>query len=157
MSWYLIQTKSRSEEIAEKNLLNMCFSVYLPKIKLPTTKGVEIVSLYPGYLFVDMNDHSRWDKLKNCKGTVGVIKFGGIAARIHDSVIKEVLRVEKDINSRDDDYLKSGELVRIKSGSFAGSNATFEECHNNDRYFVLVDIFGRKTKISLDRRQVEKV
>ena len=54
-NWYLIKTKPRQEKIAKKNLKNQGYEAFCPVSKINN----QLVILFPGYLFVQLNEKTQ--------------------------------------------------------------------------------------------------
>jgi len=157
MGWFLVQTKSRSEEIAEKNLINQDFKIYCPRININTAKGFEVQIMFPGYIFIDLDLDSHWNKIRCTKGVIGLVRFTDYPLKIQNGVIEEIMESEKLFNSYQEDYFKPGEVVRIKAGNFSGLQAVYQESHGEKRAYILLDILGKMTRVSLGKEQIEKI
>ena len=83
--WYLIKTKPRQEKKAKQNLANQGYEVFCPIAKLNN----KLVVLFPGYLFIQLNDKTQnWSPINSTKGVSYFVKFGLNFAKVPNSVIK---------------------------------------------------------------------
>lgn len=128
--WYTIQTKPRSEIMANMRLQNSGFQTYLPMIAADSryTKR-RIEAAFPGYIFAYL--HLGKDDIHPITKTVGVVKIIRMSRNergdlvptpISNSIIDALLAAEDSMGIRSD--IKSsyapGDKVRVKSGSMRG-------------------------------------
>jgi len=64
-NWYLIKTKPRQEKIAKQKLKNQGYRSFYPIVKINN----RLVVLFPGYLFVKLNEKTQnWSPINSTKG-----------------------------------------------------------------------------------------
>ena len=94
-NWYLIKTKSRQEKIAKQNLENQNYRTFCPMAKINN----QLVVLFPGYLFVQLNDKTQnWSPINSTKGVSHFVKFGLNFAKVPTSVI-ELIKTKQRITT----------------------------------------------------------
>ncbi len=72
-NWYLIKTKPRQEKIAIQSLENQDYGTFCPMAKINN----RLVVLFPGYLFVQLNEKTqKWSPINSTKGVSNFVKFG---------------------------------------------------------------------------------
>ena len=71
-NWYLIKTKPRQEKRAKQNLENQGYVTFCPITKINNKLAV----LFPGYLFVQLNEKTQnWSPINSTKGVSCFVKF----------------------------------------------------------------------------------
>ncbi len=155
-NWYLIKTKPQQESIATLNLANQGLNVFFPKtvIKNKTTP------LFPGYLFIKLNDKTQnWTPIRSTKGVSNFVRFGLNFVKVPHQII-DLIRAQQqqtidkiiDLSSH-----HQGDTVEIQTGAFRGQQAIFKNYNTKDRVIVLLNLIGQQQKITLDEREVVAV
>jgi transcriptional antiterminator RfaH len=151
--WYVVLTKSRSEEIARTHLVSKGIEVFYPKLFVPTSRsGRYVISLFPNYLFVKIDPSSSdYYQVAWCSGVNRVVRFGGAPAAVDTGVI-EFLRTQADprgvivAKSR----LKAGDEVQITNGPFKGLAGIIQEPPDTkSRVKVLMAILSRHVQVEV--------
>jgi len=146
--WYVVQSKTKQESIAQQNLENQNFKTYFPQYlqRKIIRKKLELIPtpLFPAYLFVEF-DISR-DKWRAISGTRGVLQ---LVTATYDRVIPLPENFVEDLSQQADvhgflapqeaeavllDYLP-GQPLKITDGIFKGLTGT---CINNRRENVVI-------------------
>ena len=152
-NWYLIKTKPRQEKIAIVNLKNQNYRSYCPI----TTINKKIVVLFPGYLFIQLDDKlQNWSPIRSTKGVLNFVKFGLNYAKIPDSVIyfiksNEKLTAEKIKNL---EKYEPGDNVQITDGVFKNCVAIFKSFKSDERVILLLNLIGQQQSISIERKSI---
>ncbi len=152
-NWYLIKTKPRQEKIAIQNLENQGYEVFCPIVKINN----QLVILFPGYLFVQLNDKTQnYSPINSTKGVSHFVKFGLHFAKVPTSVIEFIktnqhITTEKLINLK---KFKPGDNVRISDGVFKDWTAILKCYRPNERVILLMNLFGREQTINIKEESV---
>jgi len=152
-NWYLIKTKSRQEKIAKQNLKNQDYRAFCPMAKINN----RLVVLFPGYLFVQLNEKTQnWSPINSTKGVSHFVKFGLNFAKVPSSVI-EFVKTHQHITTEKLKNIKkfqSGDKVQISDGAFKNWMAVFK-CYNSDeRVILLMNLLGREQSLSVKKELV---
>tara|TARA_R110000772_G_scaffold129011_4_gene236879 strand:- start:1685 stop:2194 length:510 start_codon:yes stop_codon:yes gene_type:complete len=157
--WYLIHCKPREEYRALENLENQDFTAFLPLLqsfRLIKGKQAKVVEpLFPRYLFIFLDEtSSQWHKIHSTRGVSALVRFSGQPAEVPDYLIEELrLQVNAegviDKTQETRQLFKSGELVKITDGSFAGWDAIVKEQDGDQRVHLLITMLGSKQIIKL--------
>jgi transcriptional antiterminator RfaH len=151
--WAVAQTVSQRETSVGIRLAEEGFEIFAPRIRIHINGTPRIVALFPSYLFVRVVD--RWRVITKTIGVLGLIMAGDHPARCPDAEIDKIkaatmrnglVRLPKPPKSR---AFKPGQSVRITSGSFCGFNAIYQGMSPRDREIILLEMFGRETRIEL--------
>jgi transcriptional antiterminator RfaH len=151
--WYLIKTKPRQEKKAKQNLENQGYEVFCPIAKI----NDKLVVLFPGYLFVQLNNKTQnWAPINSTKGVSHFVKFGSNFAKVPTSVIT-FIKTNKPITADKYENLnkfKPGDKVQISVGPFRNYMAIFK-CHKPDeRVILLLNLLGCEQSLSIKKESV---
>ena len=147
-NWYLIKTKSRQEKIAIQNLENQGYKVFCPIVKINN----QLVILFPGYLFVLLNDKTQnYSPINSTKGVSYFVKFGLNFAKVPSNVIEFIktnqhITTEKLINLN---KFKPGDKIQIIDGAFKNWVAIFKCYKPDERVILLMNLLGHEQSFSL--------
>jgi transcriptional antiterminator RfaH len=152
--WFILQFKSNSHHLAAKNLNRQGFETFLPLHETTSRRLSRFINtskpLFPGYMFIRFDKaESEWHKINSTYGVSRLITFNShlksIPTKFVDSLMKrydlsgKLLPIKK---------LKEGDQVTILKGPFANFIATVEKYEADQRIWILMDLMGRKTKIT---------
>jgi transcriptional antiterminator RfaH len=160
--WYVARTQLNAEAKAARNLLRQGFEIYLPLYlkRRSHARKVEKVPapLFPRYLFVrfDMATQ-RWRSVYSTFGVSQLVSNGGDPAPVAHDVIS-LLKAREDESG----FIKMdcrprfsiGDKLRMLEGAFAGNLGLFDGLGNNDRVAILLNLLGRKVRVSIDAEMV---
>ena len=151
--WYLIKTKPRQEKKAKQNLENQGYEVFCPIAKI----NDKLVVLFPGYLFVQLNDKTQnWSPINSTKGVSHFVKFGLNFAKVPTSVI-EFIKTNQHITTdklKNLNKFKPGDKVQISDGVFNNFVAIFESYKSDERVILLMNLLGREQSLSVKKELV---
>jgi transcriptional antiterminator RfaH len=157
-SWYVVQTQINAEAKAARNLLRQGFEIYLPKYlkRRSHARKIEKVSapLFPRYMFVQIDMATqRWRSIQSTFGVSHLVLQGSDPARVAPEVVGSLKAREDEggfvkLNQRPKFVL--GEKVRVLAGVFAENLGLFDGMADRDRVAILLDLLGRKVRISLE-------
>ncbi len=156
--WYVVQSQPNAEAKAVVHLNRQGFATYLPRYlkRRRHARRIEIVpaSLFPRYLFVAVDlSAQRWRSIFSTVGVSRLISNGELPAPIADSVIA-ALKAREDDNGfvRLDQRPRfcPGEKIRVLDGAFADCLGLYEGMKDSDRVAILLDMLGRKVRVTVD-------
>ena len=152
-NWYLLKTKPRQEIIAKQNLKNQGYGSFCPIVKINN----RLVVLFPGYLFVQLNEKTQnWSPINSTKGVSHFVKFGLNFAKVPTSVI-EFIKTNQHITAeklKDLNKFKPGDKVQISDGVFNNFVAIFESYKSDERVILLMNLLGREQSLSVKKELV---
>ena len=152
-NWYLVKTKPRQEKIAKQNLVNQGYKVFCPIAKLNN----QLVVLFPGYLFVQLNEKIQsWSPINSTKGVSNFVKFGSNFAKVPTSVI-ELIKTNQHITAdklKDLNKFKPGDKVQISDGPFKNYIAIFKCYKPDERVILLMNLLGNELSLSIKNTSV---
>lgn len=157
-AWYVVQTQVNAEAKAARNLLRQGFEIYLPRYLKRRSHARKIdkvaMPLFPRYLFVRIDMVTqRWRSIQSTFGVSHLVTNGSDPAQIAQSVLGS-LRTREDENG----FIKMdrrppfsmGEKVRVLAGAFTDNHGLFDGMGDHDRVAILLDLLGRKVRVSID-------
>jgi transcriptional antiterminator RfaH len=157
-AWYAVLCKPRREVLAETNLVNQGYSVFLPRLATQSRrdgKWIDTVEpLFPRYLF--LAETSEQQGLAPVRSTLGVsdlVRFGGQPATVPESVVNS-LRERLDPATgacAQRNVFKRGAPIKLRDGPFAGLDGVFDLAAGENRVFVLLDFLGKINKVKVCR------
>jgi len=152
-NWYLIKTKPRQEKIAIQNLENQGYGAFCPIAKINN----QLVVLFPGYLFVQLNEKTQnWSPINSTKGVSHFVKFGSNFAKVSISVV-EFIKTHQHITSEKLKKLnkfKSGDKVQISDGAFKNCVAIFKCYKPDERVILLMNLLGSEQSLSIKKESI---
>ena len=152
-NWYLLKTKPRQEIIAKQNLKNQGYGSFCPIVKINN----RLVVLFPGYLFVQLNEKTQnWSPINSTKGVSHFVKFGLNFAKVPTSVI-ELIKTNQHITAeklKDLNKFKPGDKVQISDGAFKNWVAIFKCYKTDERVLLLMNLLGYQQSLSMKNTSV---
>lgn len=157
--WHAVLCKPRREALAEANLKNQGFEVYLPRmIGLRRWAGrweQRIEPLFPRYLFLNEGEGGR--SLAPVRSTLGVsdlVRSAGAPVRVPPGIV-EALRDSADPTTGCHGFKEApfaaGARVRFAAGPLAGLEGVFEMASGDERVVVLLDLLGKANRLTVNR------
>ena len=155
-NWYLVQTKPNAHRIATRNLVRQGCQVFMPMVKLTRRVGNRFINnlgpLFPGYLFVGLGTEKQpsWRSLNSTVGVSRVISHDGQYRPLPLSLITELqIYCDADDIFEPKNQINLGDTVKIQKGPFAEFVATVDYLEPNARAWVLIELLGQKSQISV--------
>jgi transcription antitermination factor NusG len=153
-SWYVIRSKPNKENFLAEQLSAYGIKVYCPYIRVRTVnpRARKSRPYFPSYLFVEVDlETISVSALHWMPGAINLVSFDGKPAPVPESLISAV----------EEDYvkgLKSGDVVIINDGPFAGYEAIFDEhLSGRERVRVLLNFLQkRQIPIELGEQQISR-
>lgn len=161
-SWYLIQTKPKSEQIAKENLERQGFEAYLPfilgSVKRRGKIAKSIQPMFPRYLFIYLSDKTDdWGPIRSTLGVSALVRFGITPAKVPDNLIEGL---KESVNTQGFHELpikpmSKGDKLLIVEGPFEGYEATLFSQKTDDRLVVLLKIAENFVKVKIEQSHTE--
>ncbi len=154
--WYAVYTKSRKEQVAEENLRNQDYEVYLPRIRQGRTRlgrlRKVIEPLFPRYLFINVNlSEDNTAPVRSTRGVTGLVRFDGAPVPVPDEFMVELMDSCEDVDGKPvmgGAVLKEGDPVVILEGPFQGLAGVLQGQTGEERVLVLLRILGRESSVA---------
>ncbi len=157
-AWYAVMCKPRQEALAEANLVNQGYKVFLPRLATQTRRAgkwlATIEPLFPRYLFVSpKDDRQSLAPVRSTLGVASLVKFGSQPASVPSEVV-ESLRARHDEATgtcASKSLFAPDTPVTFQSGPFAGLEGVFAAESADARVFVLLEFLGKVNKVKVSR------
>jgi transcriptional antiterminator NusG len=172
MKWYTLRTQgNREKSVAERlkkeaengDLIGKVGQVIVPLEKIVYLKDGKKVQkekiMLPGYIFMETNSLGELKYfLKSVKGVAGFLteRNGDIKSLTENEVNRMIGRHTESMNKETTVTFIIGEEVMINEGPFTSMKATIEKIEDH-KVTLVVSIFGRKTPLTLDSHQIDKM
>lgn len=162
--WYAVLAHAHSENKAAAHLERQGFQTYFPRYlkRRRHARRVETVAapLFPRYLFVAIDVATqRWRAIQSTVGVVGLVRNGEALAAVPPQVIGALKDREDErgfIQISDKPRFMPGDKVRVIDGAFSNCFGLFEGS-DEDRVSILLDLLGRKVRVTIDDLSVAAV
>ena len=156
--WYVVQTQINAEAKAARNLVRQGFEIYLPRYlkRRSHARKIEKVAapLFPRYMFVRMDIATqRWRSVQSTYGVSHLVLNGSDPAPVAGQVIC-ALKAREDpsgyVTLDQCPKFAIGDKVRVLAGVFAENLGLFDGMADRDRVAILLELLGRKVRVSLE-------
>ena len=120
------------------------FEIYAPRIRAPrTARCQDPRPLFPGYAFVLIV--LQWHAVKRTPGVVRLVAYGGVPARVPDSVIADLRRRERSglVQLPELRRFRAGDRVRVAHGPLLGLEGLVAGIRAAERIEVLLGLLGQ--------------
>ena len=161
--WFLAQTLSQREAIAEANLSRQGFRSFLPRY-LKTVRHARklrtvTAPIFPRYLFVVLNlERDRWRSVKSTMGIANLFMAHGRPVPVSKGIVETLIQsTDKYGRVQFVGALEKGQRVRLVAGPFAQTLGILDRLGDAGRVEVLLEIMGGGVRINLSHSWVEPV
>lgn len=159
--WFAVQTRTRYENFAAKQLNGRGYEVFLPFYQCKRRWSDRIqefeVPLFPGYLFCRFNLLDRLPILT----TPGVIQIVGIGKTPIPVDDEEVVALQTAVRTGVPRYpwpfLKVGQRVRVEAGPLCGFEGVLLNFKGRCRLVLSVSLLQRSVAVEVDSAWVTSV
>lgn len=155
--WILAQTKSKREKIAEFNVINQGFKVFLPTIvtkKFYNSQWKDSKEyLFPGYIFINLK--GNMNKLGSLSYTTGILKV--LVDRITGNphvIEQEIINNISSKKSLIINNIQKGSKINITKGTSV-LNGIFLEKRGAKRALILLDILNQPREVSVNYSDIQ--
>jgi transcriptional antiterminator RfaH len=155
--WYVVQAQPHGENKAVAHLERQGFGAYLPRYlkKRRHARRIDFVAapLFPRYLFVsfDMSVH-RWRSIYSTVGVSRLVCVGDSPTPVAEGIVEGLQKREIDglVKLENRPQFQVGDPVRIVEGAFTDCLGLYDGYPDNDRVRILLDLLGRKVRVTVD-------
>lgn len=157
LKWYIAWTTWRAEYRARANLEQRGYEVLVPTRKVEVRHAGRRMlvqrPIFPRYLFVGVPDDGSWYPILSTVAVVGLITNHGQPVAL-PKWIMTTLRAADEAGAFNDKVqvapdLKEGDEVRFVGGPYAQFVGKVMSVPNAQRVGVILDMFGKKHKLSV--------
>lgn len=162
--WVAAQLKPNALAKAQRNLDRQGFVHFCP-MQRETIRGAlqfkqQIIQLFPGYCFVEMNPASG--DVRKLNATHGISRLVSFGANQISTVPTQLIaalqnRCDKTNYLMEPASLAVGDEVRVLSGAFAEFVGKVETISKSDRLRILFDFMGQKSHVDMPQQNLEKL
>jgi transcriptional antiterminator RfaH len=164
VSWYVIRSKPNKETFLAGQLSSYGIKVFCPQIRVRTVnpRARKVRPYFPSYLFIHVDlETISISTLHWMPGAVNLVSFDGQPASVPETLVAAVERQVEHINATHENQvkgLKSGDLVMIEAGPFAGYEAIFDgHLSGRERVRVLLNFLQkRQIPVELGEQQISR-
>jgi transcriptional antiterminator RfaH len=111
-------------------------------------------SLFPGYLFIQLDFQDNWSPLRSTRGVLRIVAFGNQPLAVESSLVEELkLRERRALGGLE---LVSGEFVQILEGPFAELQAIYLRMDGDERVVLLLNLLQRQQQVTLPIRDITR-
>jgi len=156
--WCVVQTHPHAEVKATAHLERQGFDTYLPRYfkRRRHARRIETVPapLFPRYMFVAVDmEVQRWRAIQSTIGVSHLVCHGNRPAAVTASIIDGLKAREDDrglVRLERVPQFASGDKIRVHDGVFSAYLGLFEGVADGERVAILLDLLGRKVRVTLD-------
>jgi len=156
--WHVVQSHFRSEAKAQIHLARQGFETYLPRYlksrRHARRSDVVAAPLYPSYLFVAFDPVvAQWRSIRSTVGVAQLLCNGELSRTIDCSIIDGLKNREDSqgfIQLAKRPQFACGDRVSVREGVFSDCLGLFENMTDRERVVILLDLLGRKVRVTLD-------
>jgi transcriptional antiterminator RfaH len=160
--WYVVHTQPNAELRADEHLRRQGYVTFLPKLlkRRRHARKTELVGrpLFPRYMFVQLDTASQgWHAVRSTYGVSNLVSGENGPLAVHEGIVESLL----DHRGEDGYFRPSsackfipGAAVRVVEGIFASACGFFEGMSDNERVLVLLEMLGRRVRVTLDAESV---
>lgn len=156
--WFVVHSQPHAETRAVANLERQGFVTYLPRYLKTRRHARKVetvpVPVFPRYVFVSIDLRvQRWLAIRS---TIGVSRLIGSS----DAPLPVPAGIIEGLKGRQDadgfvrllapPGLRVGDKVRVLGGAFEECLGLFEQITDDERVSILLDLMGRKVRVSLE-------
>jgi len=157
-NWYLIQTKPRQESRAEEHLIRQHFECFRPikPVVESARKPRKLLEeeLFPGYLFIRMDQADSWYPIRSTRGVCRIVAFGGAPCPVPPGLITQIRR--RLAAPEPQPSFNQGEQVVVRTGT-SELQAIFLSDDGEERAVILLNLLQREQRISLPKSSLSRV
>jgi transcription antitermination factor NusG len=163
--WYVLWTRSHSEQMVCDQLSDRGFRLFLPTLDVWVRRnGIRrraTVAMFPGYLFLNhAMDKASYIEVAKARGLVRILGDGWDSlAEVPDDEIASIQRIHHaGVPAISHPYLRVGERVRISEGLLAGVEGILIRSRPEKGLVVVsVHILQRSVGVEVDCASVEPI
>ncbi len=163
LSWFLAQLKPNSLKIATRNLTRQGFRVFAPSEEITKVVNSKFVTkeqpMFPGYVFVAFDvAQGGWRAINSTQGVTRLVSFGSKPSQVPRPIMTQLLeRCDEAGKLLPEPEFQPGDKVAVTHGAFANFVAEVSALAPERRIWVLLDIMGGKTRVSVPKDALRAV
>ena len=163
-NWYVMRSKPNKEELLHEQLSIRGIESYCPHIKVRPVnpRASKTKPYFPSYVFIRANPETVGaSTLEWLPGAIGLVRFGDEFANVEDVLVQAIRRKVDQLNAAKGELfkgLKTGDVVTIQTGPFAGYHAIFDSrLSGHERARVLLNLLqDRQIRLEVALVDIER-
>ena len=157
--WYLLQCKPQQQSRAEWHLAQQGFDTYTPQHQVKHLARGKVTlrtdALFPGYVFIRLNEESNWRALRATRGVSRIVSFNGAPHPVPDELIA-ALQQRLATPQVPAPLFRAGERVVITEGCFKHVEAIVQGESADERIIVLMRILQTEQAVEMSPAQLAR-
>lgn len=158
--WYLLQCKPMQQDRAEQHLGNQDFQTFTPRHPVKRVRRGKYVTctekLFPGYVFIRLDETCDWRALNATRGVSRVVSFNGQPHPVSQDLIEELKRRFNEDGALAKPLFEPGDKVQITEGCFKHIEAIVKATTADERIVVLLNIMHTRQAVTVHVTQLAK-
>lgn len=157
--WCVAQTQAQREEWAQENLRNQNFGTFLPLLRTQRGKEVILKTMFPGYIFVEIDEtKSNWKSINGTRGIYRVILSNIERPSFVPQGWLDGLMALGGIMDSFEEVIKfsPGQVIEFIEGPFKGQQGVCR-WSSRDRIALMLNILGNESVVQTTHNMVKKV
>lgn len=160
MKWYVVNTKPRQEDVADRNIMRLGVETFFPRIRnervIRGVRRMVVSPLFPKYLFVRLDLGTHYRAVSYAHGVRRLVALGQVPAIVDEEIIDSIRsRVSNGYVQIHSPVFKPGQIVRIHAGPLQGLEAIFErEMNDHQRSLLLLQALSYEARVVVSLKQV---
>ena len=156
--WFVALTQPNAEARAVVNLERQGFAAYVPRYlkRRRHARKVDLVPapLFPRYVFVSIDlQRQRWLAIRSTIGIARLVGSSEAPLQVPCGIV-EGLKLRQDLEGfvrlQPPLGMRVGDKVRVVGGAFEECLGLFEQMTDEQRVTILLDLLGRKVRVTHD-------
>lgn len=162
LPWHIAQLRPNGLSMALRNLERQSVTVFAPTEIRTERRGQKFVTreaqAFPGYLFVQPSPTTGGIRAVNStRGITKLVSQGSEPAIVADELMEALrMRFAPRVELPAPEFFP-GEDVKILDGPLAEFVARVEATAPKDRVYLLIELMGRATRVTVDARQLRSL
>lgn len=156
--WFVAHTQPNAEARAVLNLERQGFTTYMPRYlkRRRHARRVDMVAVpvFPRYVFVAIDlGRQRWLSIRSTIGVSRLVGQGDAPLPVPQGIIEAMMQRHDEqgfVRLLSPTGLRAGDKVRVLGGAFEESLGLLEQVTDEQRVTILLDMLGRKVRVTLD-------
>lgn len=157
MNWYLLQCKPNQQARAEEHLANQAFLTFSPRLRaerlLRRQRVVRDEPVFPGYVFIQLDDNSNWRAVQCTRGVSRLVSFNG-SPHVVPAELVQALRSQYEASLEPVPLFKAGDSVQVVDGCFKDVQAIVKAVTADQRIVVLMTILQSTQQLEFGMHQL---
>ena len=156
--WFVAHTQPHAEARAVVNLERQGFATHLPRYmkRRRHARRVDMVAVpvFPRYVFISIDlSRQRWLSIRSTVGVSRLVCQGDAPLAVPEGIVEGLIKRQDEhgfVRLAAPAGLRVGDKVRVLGGAFEETLGLLESLTDEQRVTILLDMLGRKVRVTLD-------